>query len=219
MPKGGIPKDCAAQLDCLRDVARRLRSDELLILFMARTGTRVQIGVTWSDPDIAVGADRPSLVMPALVGAEADRVLAAAPSLLLPHASPRWSRPEPDARADVVTEPPPRVRRRLTVPVLVTGALAVAAAGTGAGFALAARADYNALEADGCERAACPWADRRVDQMERRALVADVLLGTAVAAATTSAILYFTTRKTVSRVEVGAAPGRGGAVVSLGASF
>jgi hypothetical protein len=219
MPKGGVPKDCAAQLDCLREMAHRLRSDELLLLFIARNGPRVQIGVTWSDPDIAVGSDRPSLVMPALVGAEADRVLAAAPSLLLPHASPRGSRPEPERGEEIVLEPPPRFVRRLTVPVMVTGALALAAAGAGAGFAVVARAEYNELEADGCHRDACPWADRRVDQMERRALVADILLGTAAAAAATSAILYFTTPKTIQRVEVGAATSPGGAVFSLGGSF
>jgi hypothetical protein len=219
MPKGGVPKDCAAKLDCLREMAHRLRSDELLLLFIARSGSKVQIGVTWSDPDIAVGADRPPLVMPDLVGDDAERVLAAAPNLLLPHASPRWRRPKPDAGPEIALEAPPRFVRRVTVPVLVTGALALAAAGTGAGFAVVARAEYNELEADGCHRDACGWADRRVDQMERRALVADILLGTAAAAAATSAILYFTTPRTVSRVEVGAAPSPGGAVFSLGGSF
>ena len=58
--------------------------------------------------------------------------------------------------------------------------------------------------------------------MERRALTADILLGTAAAAAATSAILYlyFSSEEgSRSGVEVGAAPGRGGAVVSLGGVF
>ena len=218
LPAGGIPEACVATPDCLRAVADRLRGDELLLLYMVRTGPRVEVDVTWCDPDIGVVINRASLRLPVLVGPAADRVLAAAPRQLLPHASPRA------VALEVADGPfaPPRGGRRLTVPVILTGAVAVGALAGGVGFAVAARAEYNALEDDGCARASCPQARRRVDQMDRRALVADILLGTAAAAAATSAVLYIFSYRhgAESRVEVGAAPSPGGgALVSLGGSF
>jgi hypothetical protein len=219
LPAGGVPEDCVATPDCLRGVADRLRGDELLLLYMVRTGSRLQIGVTWSDPDIGVVINRTSLLLPALEGPEADQVLASAPSTLLPHASPRGQRL--DVAASTQVAPPPPAGRRFTAPVVVAGSVAVASLAAGVGFAVAARADYNALEDDGCARAACPAAQSRVDQMKRRALTADILLGTAAAAAATSAILYFFSSEEMprSRVEIGAAPGPGGGVVTLGAVF
>ncbi|HKE20432.1 MAG TPA: hypothetical protein VKB80_36405 [Kofleriaceae bacterium] len=218
LPARGIPEACVATPDCLRAVADRLRGDELLLLYMVRTGPRLQVDVTWCDPDIGVVINRTSLHLPALVGPAADRVLAAAPRQLLPHAAPRGDALEVAAGSMA----PARGGRRLTAPVIVTGAVAVGALAGGVGFAVAARAEYNALEDDGCARASCPQARRRVDQMDRRALVADILFGTAAAAAATSAVLYlFSSRHGAeSRVEVGAAPSPGGgALVSLGGVF
>ncbi len=217
LPPGGIARDCAAQPDCLRDVATRLDGDELLLLSMTRTGPRVKIDVTWCDPDIDVVADRAALLLPALAGPEADRVLAAAPSRLLPHASPRGGPLDGDT-STLLSSPSP-AGRRVTPPVLVTAAVAVAALAAGTGFSVAARADYNALEEDGCARETCPAARRRVDQMERRALAADILFGTAVAAAASSAILYFTSGESESRLSVAATPSRDGALVSFGGIF
>jgi hypothetical protein len=98
--------------------------------------------------------------------------------------------------------------------------VAVVALGAGIGFATAARADYNELEQDGCARATCAAARRRVDQMERRALTADILFGTAAAAAITGAILYLTSGgESESRWSAGAMPGRGGALLSFGVIF
>jgi hypothetical protein len=185
---------------------------------MVRTGARVKIDVTWCDPDIGLVADRAPLLLPALAGPEADRVLAAAPSRLLPHASPRGGLAAGMASGPLFVASSP-AGRRVTAPVLVTAAVAVAALAAGTGFSLAARADYDALEDDGCARQACPAARRRVDQMERRALAADILFGTAVAAAASSAILYFTSAESESRVSVAAAPGRDGALLSFGGVF
>ncbi len=115
---------------------------------------------------------------------------------------------------------PPPAPRRLTGPTLAAGAVAVAALGAGIGFATAARADYNELEEDGCARATCAAARRRVDQMERRALTADILFGTAAVAAVTGAILYLTSGgESESRWSAGATPSRGGALLSFGVIF
>jgi hypothetical protein len=73
---------------------------------------------------------------------------------------------------------------------MALGAVAAVALVGGTGFALAARTDYHNLEDDGCDRRACPGVDGRVDRMERKALVADLLIGTSVAAAAVAT--YFT---------------------------
>jgi hypothetical protein len=218
LPPEGVAVDCVARVACVRDVASRLDGDELLFLFVVRIGPRLQIDVTWSDPDIDQVASRNALVLPAVGGEEADKVLTAAPSRLLPHVSPR----QPAASAPpelVVTEPPVRSGRRITVPAVVTGVVAAGALATGIGFAVAARQDYNELEEDGCHRRACPGIDSRVEKMERRALTADILLATAGAAAATSVLLYLFSGDSDSRVEVGAAPSSGGAAVSVGGVF
>jgi len=215
LPPGGVARDCASDPDCLHDAATRLDGDELLILDISRAGRRVTLGITWCDPDIGLVADRDVLSLPALAGAEADRMLAAAASRLLPHAAPRV-----DATGSLVMSRPPPAPRRLTGPTLAAGAVAVAALGAGIGFATAARADYNELEQDGCARATCAAARRRVDQMERRALTADILFGTAAAAAVTGVILYLTSGgESESRWSAGATPSSGGALVSFGVIF
>jgi hypothetical protein len=220
LPPGGIADDCVAQPDCVRDVASRLDGDELLFLFMVRIGPRVQIDVTWSDPDIGQAASRSVLVMPAAGGPEAERALAGAPRRFLPHASPRSS---PVSSEPLVVSQPIAVERgrRLTAPAVVSGVISVAALGTGVGFALSARNDYDELEKDGCHRMACQGAGGRIDRMEKKALTADILFATAGVAAATSLILYLTSGGSEERVpvEVGAAPTQGGALLSFGGAF
>jgi hypothetical protein len=218
LPPEGVAVDCVARLACVRDVASRLDGDELLFLFVVRVGPRLQIDITWSDPDIGQVASRVALVLPAVGGEEAEQVLSAAPSRLLPHVSPRQQTPSA-APELVVTEPPVRSGRRITVPTIVTGVIAAGALATGVGFAVAARQDYDELEEDGCHRQVCPGIDSRVEKMERRALTADILFATAGAAAATSLLLYFFSGDSDSHLEVGAAPSTGGAAVSVGGVF
>jgi hypothetical protein len=218
LPPTGIADDCVARQDCVRDVASRLDLDEILFLFMVRIGPRVQIDVTWSDPDIGQTASRSVLVLPAAGGVEAERAVASAPRRFLPHASPRTLAAEPTEPL-VVSPPVRRTGRHLTAPTVVSGVVAVAALGTGIGFALAARNDYDELEQDGCHRMACPGVNGRVDRMERRALTADILFAGAGVAVATGAILYLTSGGSEERMEIGAAPTEGGALFSFGGSF
>lgn len=218
LPPGGIADDCVARQDCMRDVASRLDGDELLFLFMVKIGPRVQIDVTWSDPDIGQTASRSVLVLPAAGGVEAERALASAPRRFLPHASPRTPTAEPTEPL-VVSPPVRRTGRRLTAPTVVAGVAAVAALGTGVGFALSARNEYDELEQDGCHRQACPGVNGRIDRMERRALTADILFAGAGVAAVTGVILYLTSGGSEERMEIGAAPTEGGALLSFGGSF
>jgi hypothetical protein len=237
LPLDGIAEDCVAQPSCVRDVAIRLDGDELLFLFLARIGKRLQIDVTWVDAHGGSASSRPALVVDESPGSTdtADRVFAAAPPGLLPHAAPRrraeLSEPAPltpvraaESTHDALSSDMPvplgverRHGRRFTVPVIATGAVAAAALATGIGFAVAARQDFDSLEADGCAERICPGVNGRIDKMERRALVADVLFAGAGAAAVTSLILYFTSDGPEPGVRLGAT--EGGAVMSLAGRF
>jgi hypothetical protein len=227
LPPAGVPDDCVARPDCVRDVADRLGGDELLFLFVVRIGPHVQIDVTWSDPDAGAIASRSALIVPATGGAEEDRVFEAAPGRLLPHASPRApqaSEPDREHATELVSSPTPMPERRgrhINTGALVSGVVSVAALATGVGFAVAAREDYDQLEEDGCDVTACRGVNRRVDRMEHRALAADILFAGAGVAAATGIIFYLTSGAgSESRLEIGAAPrAGGGALLSLGGAF
>ena len=60
-------------------------------------------------------------------------------------------------------------------------------------------------------------ADARVDRMERKALAADLLFGTAIAAGATAAVLYLGAPRATAPVGVGV--GDGGASVAFGGRF
>ncbi|HTE53518.1 MAG TPA: hypothetical protein VK698_21835 [Kofleriaceae bacterium] len=259
LPPAGLPEDCVAKADCVRDVATRLDRDELLFLFLVRIGPRLQIDVTWADRRGAL-TSRPALVIDggATDAAAVDLAFRAAPRSLLPGAArrPRARRPPapapaPVAPAAVETAPAPAESvassavepttpsepmatdmpvpeddlighghgRRFTAPVVVLGAVSAAALATGVGFAVAARQDYNSLEDDGCARMACPGADARVDRLERRALVADIMFAGAGAVAITGLILYFTSDEPDTRLRVGASAGGDSAALSVAGQF
>jgi hypothetical protein len=241
LPPSGIPDDCVAEPACLRDVSTRLGSDELLFLFLARIGPRLQVDATWVDPGAGAVASRTALVVEAsqVTGESAEtaaRAFERAPRLLLPHGAPRTARSAP-AAAGVSAAPAGRTAmaapdmpdplivsqerrdtgRRFTVPVMVAGGLSAAALATGVGFAVAARRDYNELEEDGCARRNCPGANGRVERMERRALIADGLFVGAGVAAVTGIILFFTSGDSEPRLSASA--GDGSAIVSFGGTF
>jgi len=241
LPPAGIADDCVARPACVRDVATRLDGDELLFLFVARIGPRVQIDVTWVEPRRGAVTSRPAIVIDERSGGDRsiDRAFAAAPRALLPNAARRTARaalvggpigasaaptavspsarssadmPVPDAGDDLR-----RRGRRITAPVVVAGVVAAAALATGVGFAVAARQDYQSLEDDDCDRAVCSDEDARIDRMERKALVADILFAGAGAAALTGLVLYFTSADSEPRIRVAAGDRAG--FVSFTGSF
>ncbi|HEU5057328.1 MAG TPA: hypothetical protein VFU21_12415 [Kofleriaceae bacterium] len=182
LPAGGMPEDCVAQPSCVRDVAERLGADELLFLVVVRLGPRVQIDPTWARPRTEQVASRAAIVIedgkqgaPDLFAGRARRLFPEAPVRLVnaPLTGERGSR-----------------GRRITRGAGIAGAVSLAALAGGIGLALAARSDYDELEADGCDRSACPGVDDRVDSMEDKALAADVLFGASAVAAGVAVILY-----------------------------
>jgi hypothetical protein len=181
LPPAGVQEDCVARPACVRDVGERLDSDQLLFLFIVRIGPRVQIDATWARASTGVAASRPAMVIEEGVDGAAAIFVKAAPRLL-PGAEPRAMR--------FGSAPRPR-ERRVTRPVGIAAGISVAALAGGVGLALAARSDYRGLEEDGCHRTSCPDAESRISTMENKALAADILFGTAAAAAGVALIMYF----------------------------
>ena len=178
-----LEEDCVARPACVQDIAERLGADELLFLVVVRLGPRVQIDPTWARPRTRQVASRAALVIE-------DReqgavvVFTGAARRLFPEASPRLANLPP---------PPPATRvsgRHVTRAAAVAGTVSLAALAGGVGLALAARSDYDDLEADGCDQMACPGAEDRVDSMEDKALAADVLFGASAVAAGVAVFLY-----------------------------
>jgi hypothetical protein len=220
LPPEGVPQDCIARVECVRDVATRLDGDELLFLFVVKIGPRLQIDSTWADPVKGSVVSRAALVVNDTPQDKA-RLLARAAPRLLPGAQPRV---QSSFEADAVGASPSlevdrRVQRgrHFTVPTIVAGAVGVAALGAGAGFGIAARLDYDALEDDGCAQRECPGEQSRIDKLERRALTADILLAAGTAALVTSAILYITSGESEPLVRIEGGPGTG--IVSFGGRF
>lgn len=182
LPPGGLEEDCVARAACVGDVAERLGADQLLFLVIVRIGPRVQIDSTWARPSTGQVVSRAAIVIED--GKQgAARVFAAAAARLLPDVQPRSLTAAPAAA--------PGVRgRRLTRGAMIAGATSLAALAGGIGFALAARNDYDDLDADGCDQMACAGVDGRVDSMERKALAADLLFGTSAVAAGVAVFLY-----------------------------
>lgn len=210
LPAGGLPDDCVAQPACVQDIAERLGADELLFLVVVRIGPRVQIDPTWARPRTEQVASRAALVIEDGEQA-AESVFAGAARRLFPDAPPR-----------LVNAPLPveaRARgRRITRGVTVAATVSLAALAGGVGLALAARSDYDELEADGCDQRPCDGVAERVGSMENKALAADVLFGASAVAAGVAVFLYFNSgRAEDAPVRVGADPH--GAHVWLGGSF
>jgi len=182
LPAGGLEEDCVAQTSCVSDVAERLGADEILFLVVVRIGPRVQIDSTWARPSTGQVVSRPAMVIED--GKQsAGQVFGGAARRLLPDAQPRPIGPP------IAVERAER-GRHLTRGTMIAGAVSLAALAGGIGFALAARNDYDDLDADGCDQMACPGVDGRVDAMEHKALAADVLFGASAAAAGVAVFLY-----------------------------
>jgi hypothetical protein len=181
LPTGGAQEDCVARPDCVSDIAERLGADQVLFLVVVRIGPRVQIDSTWARPSTGQVVSRAAMVIED--GKQsAPEVFAAAARRLVPGAELRAVTAAPSL--------PPRRGRHLTRAAVVAGAASLAALAGGIGFALAARSDYDDLEADGCDQMACAGVDGRVDAMEHKALAADVLFGASAAAAGVAVFLY-----------------------------
>jgi hypothetical protein len=182
LPPGGVQEDCVARAECVSDIAERLGADQILFLVVVRIGPRVQIDSTFARPSTGQVVSRAAVVI--------DDGKQGAPEVFA--AAARRFLPGIETRPVTVALPAAEGRRRrhVTRGAMIAGATSVVALAGGIGFALAARNDYDDLEADGCDQTACAGVDGRVDTMEHKALAADVLFGASAVAAGVAVFLY-----------------------------
>lgn len=240
------PDDCAARAVCVRDVASRLRADQLLFLVVVKLGPLVKVEPTWVAARGAGPSGRPVIVIHQ-DRAGAGPAFAAASEDLLPRARLRGRgravsgaavrreragalpAPAPAESHDPASGAPGTVtpggaghgggKRHITVPVMIAAGTAGVSLALGAGLGLSARHRYSSLESDGCEQALCPNVSSRINQMEDEALAADILFTTSAVAGLTAVMLYLNSGSAgqTPPVDINTVPG--GAVFSIGGHF
>jgi hypothetical protein len=192
LPGAGLPEGCMADSACRFDLGERLDADELLMLVVARVGSRVQIDATWIDVPSGKLASRPAVVLEG----KADRmdVFRDAAQSLLPHLQPvpTLSEIKPATPAPMPTaRPRPRRRERhMTAGTWIATGITVAALGGSLGLGYRNRDTYERLESGEL----CPEGgvcfDDTSKNLKRDSLIADGLAGLSVVAGVTALVLY-----------------------------
>lgn len=188
LPPEGLPENCVGAAECRNDLGRRLDADELLMLAVVAVGDAVNVDATWADVAAGRTASRPRVTLKA--GDDAKKAFAAVARAYLPHIRDR--EPDPDPKIVVVPTPAPQrdsSGRRVTVPVLIAGGVAVGAGIAGGVLAFAAKSRHDDLEAGNCREVMCDQGD--IDAGRRFALGADIAFGAALAAGVTAGVLYY----------------------------
>jgi hypothetical protein len=175
LPERGVPDECVATPGCVADLAKRLDVEEILFLAVVQVGPDIHIDSSWVNVATGEVLSRPRVEL--LADARAGEVFSAAATRLLPHARKR-----PLATV-IVPGGPTGPQRKFTRGVWIATGVALAATGGAIPLGLSARARYRT-----CESQMCTQGDR--DEIGRRALYADLLIGTAVAATATAVVLY-----------------------------
>ena len=192
LPANGLPEGCMADSACRFDLGERLDADELLMLVVARVGSRIQIDATWIDVPSGKLASRPAVVLEG----DADRldVFRDAAQTLLPHLQPVPTlseiRPATPAPMPTARSRPRRRERHMTAGTWVATGITVAALGGSLGLGYRNRDTYQQLESGEL----CPGDqdcfDRTSETLKRDSLIADGLAGLSVAAGVTALVLY-----------------------------
>ncbi len=217
----GEPQGVQCYLDgaCQRRVAELLQVQELLVLNAVRAGTRLQVEPTWID--VASGR---TVVRDAFqsdsVKDDLSEVLAAIAPALLPQAKLRPEAPAPKAGRDSTTI---YVHTATVGPALppvqswVAFGVAGAALIAGGAVGLSASADHADLESAGC--AAMPCDPGRIDAVDDKALIADLLFTAAGIAAVTGAVLWWLDLPPDPTISMGPVRTAQGWTWQLGAKF
>lgn len=194
LPREGVSDACVVEAACLRELGKRLGADQLLLLAVIRVGDSVQIDPTWVEVASGKTAARERI---AIEGRDApvDEIFAAAAPLLLPDARVRGP-VDAEQPERVRAEPPGTVRavarparaRHATAGVWIAGGVSAAALVASGVLGVDTYRKYGDLEAMGCDRVLCDAA--RIDEVDSRALTADILLGVGVVAGVSAVLLY-----------------------------
>jgi hypothetical protein len=217
LPEEGVADNCVVDKACIADIAQRLSADQLLFLVVVRVGGRVQIDSTWADGATGKTVSRAAVVIDA--GQDPEEQFAAAAANLMPDAAPRQETPivqqpeggptGPDGPITITRERP----RRMTTPAWIAAGVGGAALAGAVTFTFLTRSAYK-----DCEGIEC--TDGKLDSIEKRALAADLLWGTAAAAAVTTGVLYWMSGGQMEQVpiegSVGLRPGPGTIGLAVG---
>lgn len=210
LPPQGLPDECVAQPDCIADVAQRLAADQLLLLVVVRVGDELQVDATWVDVESGKSASRSAIML--APGDDPRAVFAERATQLLPGVTERADAPAPPGpsttlnfnaapKVTVIQEP-----RRITTGAWIAGGVAGVALVGGTVFGLSAMGKRGEAE-DACPDGCAPGDPDYglLDEVEDRALAADLLFGVAVGAGITAAVLYLTSggERTVTEPAVG----------------
>jgi hypothetical protein len=211
LPEVDVPDDCLAERACVRDIARSLGVDQVLLLTVVRVGERFQVAVTWGDGADGRTVSRVSIDID-VEQQDPGPVFAVYARRLLPDAAPRPDPVRPDpVRPDPIGSQTHAGRaaggpagsagddrdvgRRMTGGAWIAAGVGAVFLAGGIGFGLSARSAYNQLDGEDCRTLTCSSAD--IDRVESRARLADICVGAAVLAGATAAILYMRSGKRV----------------------
>lgn len=192
LPSAGLPEGCMSDAACRADLGERLDADELLMVVVARVGSRVQVDATWIDVPSGKLASRPAVVLEG----DADRteVFRDAAQTLLPHLQPvpTLSEIKPATAAPMPGARPGSVRseRRMTGGAWIAAGISVAALGGGLGLGYLNRDTYQQLESGELCDANPACFDDESETLKRNSLVADGLAGLSLVAGVTALVLY-----------------------------
>jgi hypothetical protein len=183
LPAEGIPQDCVVKPACVADVAKRLKTNQLLFVVVIDSGGTLQVDTTWVDAPSGKSASRPAIDITEMALAK-ERFVAAAHELL-PDAPVR-----PKPKAGIGGTMSPAVPRHVTTPALITAAVAAVGLGDGIAFGLRTRSRYHACEDNlgGCSQ------DQR-DSIRTQSLLADAGWLVALGGAIATGVLYATSGK------------------------
>lgn len=201
-----LDPECYRNRACQKRVASLLQVEQLLVLVAVRLGTRLQVEPTWIDVATGRSVVRDAVVADS-VKEDLSLVLAQAAPRLLPDAARRV--PAPQLKATPTTLPPTVQVVTATVsaaPGLPTASwiafgVAGAAVVVGAAVGLSASSDHGDLESQGCASMPCDLG--RINAVDDKALAADLLFGTAGAAAVTGLVLWWLQDDTAPAVTTG----------------
>jgi hypothetical protein len=208
LPIDGLPADCIAKPECVRDTARRVGASQLLFIVVVDTGAggAIQIDSTWIEPGTGKASARPAIAI--APGTDPRSRFQSAARALLPDVQ---ARPKPGG--GVGGRMTPAVPRHYTFGAKVTTGITAIGLGLGLGFGLSARSQYNACNVEPIAPVGC---DEKHDSIRTRALIADIGYGVAIAGAITTVVLIATSGETPRLV---VEPSREGVAVSAFGRF
>ncbi len=209
--RADLPADCATQPSCATEVARATGASQILFVVMVDAGGTgsLQVDSTWVDPASGTTANRPSVSLTSSIDADAKARFREAATKFLPDATPR-----PKAKLGSAVSVDGRLvdghPRRITLPAMITGGVAVVGLGVGIGFGLSARSKYNACE----QSTTCSAADK--DTIRHHDLYADLGWVTAIGAAIASGVIFATSAEAPHVIATPVDAGTGGTLSYLG---